>query len=77
MFRALNIDDQKEINNGVTSENGEVKKVFTNKQKYPENNKYEHKTEKLKTKYTCKFLQISVKYQYIVNNDKRIKYMQK
>ena len=40
VFRALNRDDQREINEGITSVNGEIQKVLTNKQRYPENAKY-------------------------------------
>lgn len=45
VFRALNVDDQREMNNGITSENGEIKRVLTNKQRYPENNKYANRNE--------------------------------
>lgn len=45
VFRALNVDDQREMNNGITSENGEIKRVLTNKQRYPENNKYANRSE--------------------------------
>lgn len=45
VFRALNVDDQREINNGITSENGEIKRVLTNKKRYPENNRYVNRNE--------------------------------
>ena len=45
VFRALNRDDQREINEGITSVNGEIQKVLTNKQRYPENDKYANANE--------------------------------
>ena len=45
VFRALNIDDQTEIDRGITANNGVIQKVITNKQRYPENNKYANRSE--------------------------------
>lgn len=45
VFRALNRDDQREIHEGITSVNGEIQKVLTNKQRYPENDKYANANE--------------------------------
>ena len=45
VFRALTRADQIEINEGITSEKGEMKKILTNKQRYPENNKYANSNE--------------------------------
>lgn len=45
LFRALNMDDQREISEGITSENGNIQRVLTNKQRYPKNNKYANETE--------------------------------
>lgn len=45
LFRALNMDDQKEISEGITAENGNIQRVLTNKQRYPKNDKYANKTE--------------------------------
>ena len=44
VFRALNIDDQTEIDRGITANNGVIQKVITNKQRYPENNKYANRS---------------------------------
>lgn len=33
VFRALNIDDQTEIDRGITTNNGVIQKVITNKKK--------------------------------------------
>lgn len=40
VFRALNRDDQREISEGITSKNGNIKTVLTNKQRYSQNSKY-------------------------------------
>ena len=45
LFRALNLDDQREISEGINSNNGEIQKVITNKQRYPENDRYANETE--------------------------------
>lgn len=45
LFRALNMDDQREISEGTTSENGNIQRVLTNKQRYPKNNRYANETE--------------------------------
>lgn len=45
VFRALNIDDQTEIDRGITANNGVIQKVITNKKRYPENNKYANRSE--------------------------------
>ena len=45
LFRALNLDDQREIGEGINSNNGEIQKVITNKQRYPENDRYANETE--------------------------------
>lgn len=45
VFRALNFDDQTEIDRGNTADNGVIQKVITNKQRYPENNKYANRSE--------------------------------
>lgn len=45
VFRALNIDDQREISEGINSANGNIERVLTNKQRYPQNNKYASETE--------------------------------
>lgn len=45
VFRALNLDDQIEIDRGITADEGVTWKVITNKQRYPENNKYANRTE--------------------------------
>ena len=45
VFRALNIDDQTEIDRGITANNGMIQKVITNKKRYPENNKYANRSE--------------------------------
>ena len=45
LFRALNLDDQREINEGLTTENGVIQRVITNKQRYPENDKYADREE--------------------------------
>lgn len=45
VFRALNLDDQREINEGITTKNGVMQKVLTNKQRYPEKDKYASDTE--------------------------------
>lgn len=44
LFRALNIDDQREIEEGINSENGKIQKVFTNKQRYSQNTRYANST---------------------------------
>ena len=45
VFRALNRDDQSEINDGITAIDGKIQKVITNKQRYPENSKYSTATQ--------------------------------
>lgn len=45
LFRALNMDDQREISEGINSENGNIQRVLTNKQRYPKNDKYANETE--------------------------------
>ena len=45
LFRALNLDDQREIGEGINSNNGEIQKVITNKQRYPENDRYANEKE--------------------------------
>ena len=45
VFRALNIDDQTEIDRGITANNGVIQKVITNKKRYPENNKYANRSK--------------------------------
>ena len=45
LFRALNLDDQREISEGINSENGEIQRVITNRQRYPENDRYANDTE--------------------------------
>lgn len=45
VFRALNLDDQAEIERGITTENGVQQRVITNKQRYPENNKFANRSE--------------------------------
>ncbi len=45
VFRALNIDDQTEIDREITTNNGVIQKVITNKKRYPENNKYANRSE--------------------------------
>ena len=45
LFRALNLDDQREIEEGITTENGVIQRVITNKQRYPENDKYADREE--------------------------------
>ncbi len=45
VFRALNIDDQTEIDREITANNGVIQKVITNKKRYPENNKYANRSK--------------------------------
>ena len=45
VFRALNRDDQREIAEGITYVDGKLQKVLTNKQRFPENDKYAENTE--------------------------------
>lgn len=45
VFRALNLDDQAEIERGITTDNGIQQRVITNKQRYSENNKYANRSE--------------------------------
>ena len=45
LFRASNMDDQRQISEGITSENGKIKTILTNKQRYPQNTKYADSNE--------------------------------